>query len=333
MLRISGFTFARHPMLVNTDRKKYNSEDRRVLRTPADRLRRLFPGILAIQTPGRTEQARHDPCRAAADLKVSPKYLPLVWGILEEGKEEAGPIAKLQSMWRMLPTPAHNQPDLVREGCVKMRDYVVKMRKLTALQFRSPRVTGLSGTSQPLMNWKLRAYASHRRGFDPTALQVEGEPPLKLPFMGRMGGVPTEDQVAVRNTALAVKARSGDPDLIVPAGLRAQYEASFARFSSVFPDAFYIRERGRFYPDDMFEVVRVPRADVTAMVRHRVFRCDYLDRSSTDLRADVGAAAMNQRPPMPMNSRRCPSTSGSSRCSTTLTTRSKAARARRAAIR
>ena len=47
----------------------------------------------------------------------------------------------------------------------------------------------------------------------------------------------------------------------------------------------------------MFEVVRVPRADVTAMVRHRVFRCDYLDRSSTDLRVDVGAAgSMNQRP-------------------------------------
>jgi hypothetical protein len=47
----------------------------------------------------------------------------------------------------------------------------------------------------------------------------------------------------------------------------------------------------------MFEVVRVPRADVTAMIRHRVFRCDYLDRSSTDLRADVGAAgSMNQRP-------------------------------------
>ena len=47
----------------------------------------------------------------------------------------------------------------------------------------------------------------------------------------------------------------------------------------------------------MFEVVRVPRADVSAMVRHRVFRCDYLDRSSTDLRADVGAAgSMNQRP-------------------------------------
>jgi hypothetical protein len=47
----------------------------------------------------------------------------------------------------------------------------------------------------------------------------------------------------------------------------------------------------------MFEVARVPRADVTAMLRHRVFRCDYLDRSGSNLRADVGAAGnMNQRP-------------------------------------
>ena len=41
----------------------------------------------------------------------------------------------------------------------------------------------------------------------------------------------------------------------------------------------------------MFEVVRVPRADVTAMIRHRVFRCDYLDRSNTDLRAEVAPPA------------------------------------------
>jgi hypothetical protein len=47
----------------------------------------------------------------------------------------------------------------------------------------------------------------------------------------------------------------------------------------------------------MFEIIRVPRADNTAMLRHRVFKCDYLDRSSSDLRVDNGAAgAMNQRP-------------------------------------
>jgi hypothetical protein len=47
----------------------------------------------------------------------------------------------------------------------------------------------------------------------------------------------------------------------------------------------------------MFEIVRVPRADLTAMIRHRVFRCDYLDRAGSDLRADSGSAgSMNQRP-------------------------------------
>ncbi|HET9467482.1 MAG TPA: DUF1592 domain-containing protein, partial [Vicinamibacterales bacterium] len=44
--------------------------------------------------------------------------------------------------------------------------------------------------------------------------------------------------------------RMQNPDLDVPAGQRARYEAAFARFSSIFPDAFYVRERGRFYPDD-----------------------------------------------------------------------------------
>jgi hypothetical protein len=47
----------------------------------------------------------------------------------------------------------------------------------------------------------------------------------------------------------------------------------------------------------MFEVIRVPRADNTAMLRHRVFKCDYLDRSGSDLRTDSGnAGEMNQRP-------------------------------------
>jgi hypothetical protein len=100
------------------------------------------------------------------------------------------------------------------------------------------------------MNWKLRAYAANRRKSDSTALQVEGEPPLEIPRMGFAGGVPTEDQVANRNAALTARLRAGDPELLVPAGQREQYLRSFEQFAHVFPDAFYIRERGRFYPDD-----------------------------------------------------------------------------------
>ena len=47
----------------------------------------------------------------------------------------------------------------------------------------------------------------------------------------------------------------------------------------------------------LFEFVRVPRNDVNARLRHRVFRCSYLDRSGTDLASDSGAAGMvNLRP-------------------------------------
>ena len=43
-----------------------------------------------------------------------------------------------------------------------------------------------------------------------------------------------------------------DPDLFVPQdeAARAPYLAAFNRFCSVFPDAFYISERGRMFVDD-----------------------------------------------------------------------------------
>ena len=48
---------------------------------------------------------------------------------------------------------------------------------------------------------------------------------------------------------MPVKNKRGDPDLVVPAGERAQYEVAFAKFCAVFPDAFYVEERGRNYFD------------------------------------------------------------------------------------
>ena len=35
----------------------------------------------------------------------------------------------------------------------------------------------------------------------------------------------------------------------MPAGQRARYEAAFAKFCRVFPDTFYMEERGRNYFD------------------------------------------------------------------------------------
>ncbi len=261
VLNLDGFGFAPFPMLVETDREKYAIE--RIVdfydRQPTDyadyfQAAWLYRHRAVFGKNGATLD------EIATETKVSPRYLATIWRMLQQTKEDVGPGARLQAMWRALPVPKSGQPQLAREGCRAMRDFVVKIRKLTFPVFRSPVVPGLSPSSQPLMNWKLKEFATHRRDFDRTALRVEGEPPppesaLQLD-RGAVAGA--KDQEAVRNFIGAIlQGRREDPDLAVPAGQRARYEAAFARFCSVFPDAFYIRERGRFYPVDTLDKGRL----------------------------------------------------------------------------
>jgi hypothetical protein len=99
----------------------------------------------------------------------------------------------------------------------------------------------------------------------------------------------------LKNTDFATGPQAISPTYEVCTNDMAQalaWSESQATWNGQYSDLVEVRGDTR-----MFEVVRVPRADVTAMLRHRVFRCDYLDRASTDLRADSGAAGnMNQRP-------------------------------------
>ena len=57
---------------------------------------------------------------------------------------EVGPIAKLQAMWKSLPAPAAGKADepAVRAKCAEMRDFVLKIRHHTAMQFTAPVVSG-----------------------------------------------------------------------------------------------------------------------------------------------------------------------------------------------
>jgi hypothetical protein len=99
----------------------------------------------------------------------------------------------------------------------------------------------------------------------------------------------------LRNTDFATGPQSISPVYEVCTNDMAQaieWSESLASWNGQYSDLVEVRSDAQ-----KFEVIRVPRADVTAMLRHRVFKCDYLDRSSTDLRLDVGSAgAMNQRP-------------------------------------
>ncbi|HVW87294.1 MAG TPA: DUF1587 domain-containing protein, partial [Bryobacteraceae bacterium] len=244
-----GLDFSPFPMLVETDRDKYAIQ--RIIdfyhRQPTD-FADYFEAAWRYQHRAALGKPKATLASIAADSKVSPKYLPLVWEILHD-KDAVGPVAKLQGMWRALPaSAAHREPDAVRAKCVEMRDFVVRIRQHTAMQFAAPVVKGLPPGSQPLLNWKLREFAMHRRDSDPKDLRNDTDPAPVVPEIPRYPGL--HQEAAPRWAALSAKARAGDTDLIVPAAERSRYEAAFQRFASVFPDAFYITERGRYFPDD-----------------------------------------------------------------------------------
>jgi len=249
VLTPDGFEFAPYPMLVETDREKYAVQ--RIVSfyfsQPTD-YADYFEAAWRYKNRAALGKPNATLVSIAGDAKISAKYLPMVWGILEQPKDVVGPIAKLQGMWKALPAPNAGQPDELRTQCVAMRDFVVKIRQHTAMQFTAPVVKGLPAQSEPLLNWKLKQYASHRRQFDPKDLLNDDEPAPPVPTIPKYAGL--HQEAAPRWAALSAKARAGDMDLVVPHAERAKYEAAFARFADVFPDVFYVTERGRYFPDD-----------------------------------------------------------------------------------
>ena len=253
VLKPDGFDFAPYPMPAATDRDRYSIQ--RILdfyaRQPTD-YAAYFEAAWRYKYRAALGRPTATLADIAAESKISAKYLPLIWKILQEptdpGKPEVGPIAKLQAMFRVLPSPEANQPDDIHARCAEMRDFAKRIRSHTAMQFAAPIVKGLPAGSQPLLNWKLRQFNMHRREFDAKALRNDTDPQLEVPPEPRYPGLHRE--AAPRWAALMERARAGDTDLIVPAAERTRYEASFARFASVFPDVFYVSERGRYFPDD-----------------------------------------------------------------------------------
>ena len=159
-------------------------------------------------------------------------------------------------MWRALPVPEKGSDPFLDEF-LHMRDFVARMRKDTSFKFASPVVRGLSVASQPLMNWKNRQYATHRRDFERAALRVADEPPpvevkmpdAKLGLVG--GGLNGEDLNALRALAAQYDSRMKNPDLEVPAGQRAatRHVRALSSFSRPFTCANWAALSGRTSKD------------------------------------------------------------------------------------
>ena len=264
VLTPDGIDFGAYPMVVETDREKYAIE--RILgfyaRQPTNYAEYFqatwrYEHRAALGSPHATLEG------IAAESKLSPKYLLLVWWILHD-EDAVGPVLKLQTMWRSLPAPDEKWLDLVSAKCQEMRDFVVRIRTHTAMQFAAPVVKGLPAQSQPLLNWKLREFAAHRRDSDPHDLRNDTDPPEVVPEIPKYPGLHRE--AAPRWAALSAKARAGDTNLIIPAAQRRRYEAAFARFASVFPDTFFVTERGRYFPDDSEDKGRLLSAGYHSVV-------------------------------------------------------------------
>ncbi len=245
VLKPHGFDFAPHPVMTDTDRDKYCVN--RIIdfykQQPTD-LAAYFLAAWKFKHRSALAMPSASLDDIAARQRLSPKYLTTVWAALTEAATDVGPMAKLQAMWRDLPPPstplagtkpspgvlhevaASGAPDASllpangpRAQCIAMRDWVKQLRRKLEPSMKGLKIPGVHEGSQSFVLWKNRQYAANRRAYSQTALRVVGSGDAE------------------------------DADLVVPADeeQRKQYEASFARFCSLIPDAFYVSERGRDY--------------------------------------------------------------------------------------
>lgn len=242
VLNQEGLTFAPHPMLVDTDRDKYSVL--RIVdfyrRQPTD-LAAYFEAAWRFQhrrTLGDRRATLADIARASG---LSTPYLQQIWDALNDPREKVGPIARLQTQFRALPVPTRGQNDLAHEGSLALRDSVLALRRKLVPEVGNLSAPGVNPGSQSFVLWKNRQMAANRRRFDPSLLHVDGQVPDPTPI--------GEGMRAPKSKAKDAKPKAPDPDLTIPSepAQRAALEAGFARFCSLFPDAFFISERARVF--------------------------------------------------------------------------------------
>ncbi|MCX6610670.1 MAG: DUF1587 domain-containing protein, partial [Acidobacteria bacterium] len=238
-LQEKGFGFAPHPMLAETDRDKF------AVHQIIDFYHQqnidyvdYFQAAWRFRHRAALGQPKITLAELAKQAGVSAKYLDTIWQILER-PESAGPLVKLQRLWRSLPAQAVPP----RAGFEEMRSYITRLRKKVEPRFINITAGSIGTAWQPLLIWKNTQYATHRRSFDARQLQVEGEPAFSQANVVE----PEWDNPFGPGKTVLVQNEPGDPDLFVPAGQRGRYEAAWGRFCSVFPDMFYKESRGRNY--------------------------------------------------------------------------------------
>ena len=166
VLTPSGFAFAPHPVVADTDRDQYCVA--RIVdfyrRHAVDYADYFFAAWRYAHRDalGKPAASLGD---IAAEAMLSSRYAGTIWPILTEASCDTGPLADLQALWRKLPDDA-NDVEGARRGCRRMSDFVVESRKAFATAVEKLRVKGISEGSQPLVLWRNRQLAARRMRCD-----------------------------------------------------------------------------------------------------------------------------------------------------------------------
>ncbi len=208
LLTPDGIRFAPHPVVTDTDRDKYCVK--RIVefyQRQPTDLEDYFFAAWRYQVSDRKSLTLD---QVAADASISQPYLKCVWHALTDKDFNVGPMAALQWRWKQIP----DDPGLARQACGDLARTVQQWRRPFEPHVENLSVEGIHKGAQAFVLWKNKQYAASRRKPD-------------------FGFLDQQEEV--------------DPSLRPPDGDPQDYKESCERFCDVFPDAFYISERGRDY--------------------------------------------------------------------------------------
>jgi len=158
-----GFTFAPHSAVIYSDRDKF-CVHRIVDFYKRQRLDYADFFFAAWQHRHRAALGRADSGLAniAERDEISPKYLATVQAVLTGIEHNAGPLAELRDMWKVLPEPGDDNAE-VRQACEQMRDFVLRERSKLVVPVGNFKIKGMHPSSQPLILWMNREISQNRR--------------------------------------------------------------------------------------------------------------------------------------------------------------------------
>lgn len=226
----TGFEFAPHHVLTDTDRDKFCVN--RIIafyrrqRTDYDE---YFMALWRYQNRSKSDHADTTLKQIASEAGLSDKYAETLWSTLTAETDTVGPIAALQAMWRELPNGSTDRREADAQAqCDRMDNFITTLREAVVPTVENMTAPEVHKGSQPFVLWKNRQFAAHRRQYSGMAVP------------DRDFGLPPQSDAAA---AMKAPSDNAKPD----------FDSAMAKFCSLFPDAFYVSERARVYLDQKTE--------------------------------------------------------------------------------